>query len=83
MLRLGKFFHIYVDNLILGLLNLWRVVRRLFFSEETLLKLLISKAVTAVVMSVTKRAFPFHLSVFCWAMFTLTGTASPKMWNLV
>ena len=24
-----------------------------------------------------------HLSVFRWAMFTLTGTASPKMWNLV
>ena len=76
-------FFTEVDNLIPGLLNLWRVVRRLFFSDETLLKLLISKAVTVVVMSVTKFAFLFYLSVFRWAMFTLTGTASPKMWNLV
>ena len=82
MLRLGMFFT-NVDNLIPGLLNLWRAVRRFLFSEETLLKLLISKAVIVVVMSVTKCAFLFHLSVFCWAMFTLIGTASPKMWNLV
>ena len=82
MLRLGMFFTNF-DNLIPSLLNFWRAVRRLLFSEETLLKLLISKAVTAVVMSVTICAFLFHLSVFCWAMFTLTGTASPKMWNLV
>ena len=82
MLRLGMFFTNF-DNLIPSLLNLWRAVRRLLFSEETLLKLLISKAVTVVVMSVTRCAFLFHLSVFRWAMFTLTGTASPKMWNLV
>ena len=54
MFRLGMFFTNF-DNLIPGLLNLWRAVRRLLFSEETLLKLLISKAVTVVVMSVTKK----------------------------
>ena len=77
------FFFTNVDNFIPSLLNLWRVVRRLLFSEETLLKLLISKPVTVVVMSVTKRAFLFNLSVFRWAMFTLTGTAIRKMQNLV
>ena len=69
-----------------GLQNLWRAVRRFLLSEETLPRLLISKAVTVVlicVMSVTKCAYLFDLSVFRWAMFTSSGTVSSNMWNLL
>ena len=79
-------FFTNVDNLIPGLQNLWRAVRRFLLSEETLPRLLISKAVTVVVMcvmSVTKCAYLFDLSVFLWVMFTSRGTVSSKMWNLL
>ena len=85
MLRLEMFFT-NVDNLMPGLQNLWRAVRRFLLSEETLPRLLISKAVTVVVMcvmSVTKCAYLFDLSVFRWVMFTSRGTVSSKMWNLL
>ena len=68
MLRLEMFFT-NVDNLMPGLQNLWRAVRRFLLSEETLPRLLISKAVTVVLMcviSVTKCAYLFDLSVFLW-----------------
>ena len=79
-------FFTNVDNLMPGLQNLWRAVRRFLLSEETLPRLLISKAVTVVlmcVMSVTKCAYLFDLSVFRWAMFTSSGTVSSNMWNLL
>ena len=60
-------FFTNVDNLMPGLQNLWRAVRRFLLSEETLPRLLISKAVTVVlicVMSVTKCAYLFDLSAF-------------------
>ena len=85
MLRLEMFFT-NIDSLMPGLQNLWREVRRFLFSEETLPRLLISKAVTVVlicVMSVTKCAYLFDLSVFRWAMFTSSGTVSSNMWNLL
>merc|ERR1719336_2390227 len=85
MLRLEMFFT-NVDNLMPGLQNLWRAVRRFLLSGETLPRLLISKAVTVVlmcVMSVTKCAYLFDLSVFRWAMFTSSGTVSSNMWNLL
>ena len=78
MLRLEMFFT-NIDSLMPGLQNLWRAVRRFLLSEETLPRLLISKAVTVVlmcVMSVTKCAYLFDLSVFRWAMFTSSGTVS-------
>ena len=70
-------FFTNVDNLMPGLQNLWRAVRRFLLSEETLPRLLISKAVTVVVMcvmSVTKCAYLFDLSEFRWVMFTSRGT---------
>ena len=85
MLRLEMFFT-NIDSLMPGLQNLWREVRRFLFSEETLPRLLISKAVTVVlicVMSVTKCAYLFDLSVFRWAMFTSSGTLSSNMWKIL
>ena len=76
MLRLEMFFT-NIDSLMPGLQNLWRAVRRYLLSEETLPRLLISKAVTVVLMcviSVTKCAYLFDLSVFLWVMFTSRGT---------
>ena len=59
----SRCFFTNIDSLMPGLQNLWRAVRRFLLSEETLPRLLISKAVTVVLMcviSVTKCAYLFE-----------------------
>ena len=75
-----------IESLMPGLQNLWSAVRRFLLSEETFPRLLISNAVTVVVMcviSVEKCAYLFDLSMFRWDIFTSRGTVSSKMWNLL
>ena len=75
-----------IESLMPALQNLWSVFRRFLFSEETLPRLLISNAVTVVVIcviSVEKCAYLFDLSKFLWDMFTSRGTVSSNMWNLL
>ena len=60
-------FLMKVESLMPDLQNLWSEVKRFLLSEETLPVLLISKAVTVVlmcVMSVAKCAYLLDLSVF-------------------
>ena len=75
-----------VASLMHGLQNLWSEVKLFLLSEETLPVLLISKAVTVVlmcVMSVAKCAYFFYLSIFRCEMFISRGTVSSNMLNLL
>ena len=79
-------FLMKVESLMPDLQNLWSEVRRFLLSEETLPVLLISKAVTVVlmcVMSVAKCAYLLDLSMFRCEMFTSRGTVSSNMSNLL
>ena len=79
-------FLIKVESLMPDLQNLWSEVKRFLLSEETLPVLLISKAVTVVlmcVMSVAKCAYLLDLSMFRCEMFTSRGTVSSNMSNLL
>ena len=79
-------FLMNVESLMPGVQNLWSEVRFFLLSAETLPVLLISKAVTVVlmcVMSVEKCAYLFVLSMFRCEMFTSRGTVSSNMWNLL
>ena len=72
MLRLEMFL-INVESLMPDLQNLWSEFKLFLLSEETLPVLLISKAVTVVLMcviSVAKCAYLFVLSVLRCEMFT-------------
>ena len=85
MLRLEMFL-MNVESLMPGVQNLWSEVKLFLLSAETLPVLLISNAVTVVlmcVMSVEKCAYLFVLSMFRCEMFTSRGTVSSKMWNLL
>ena len=85
MLRLEMFL-INVESLMPDLQNLWSEFKLFLLSEETLPVLLISKAVTVVLMcviSVAKCAYLFDLSVFRCEMFTSRGTVSSNMLNLL
>ena len=65
MLR-QEMFLTNIESLMPGLQNLWSAVRRFLLSEETFPRLLISNAVTVVVMSVivvAKCAYLFDLLV--------------------
>ena len=71
-----------IESLMPALQNLWSVFRRFLFSEETLPRLLISNAVTVVVIcviSVEKCAYLFDLSKFLCDMFMSRGTVSSNM----
>ena len=62
-----------IESLMPGLQNMWSAVRRFLLSEETFPRLLISNAVTVVVMCVIyveKCAYLFDLSMFPWDIFT-------------
>ena len=79
-------FLMNVESLMPGVQNLWSEVRFFLLSAETLPVLLISKAVTVVlmcVMSLEKCAYLFVLSMFRCEMFTSRGTVSSNMWNLL
>ena len=79
-------FLMNVESLMPGLQNLWSEVKLFLLSEETLPVLLISKAVTVVLMcviSVAKCAYLFDLSMFRCEMFTSRGTVSSNMLNLL
>ena len=81
MLR-QEMFLTNIESLMPGLQNLWSAVRRFLFSAETFPRLLISNAVTFVVMcviSVEKCAYLFDLSKFLCDMFTSRGTVSSNM----
>ena len=75
-----------VESLMPDLQNLWSEFKLFLLSEETLPVLLISKAVTVVLMcviSVAKCAYLFDLSVLRCEMFTSRGTVSSNMLNLL
>ena len=79
-------FLMNVESLMPGLQNLWSEVTLFLLSEETLPVLLISKAVTVVLMcviSVAKCAYLFDLSMFRCETFTSRGTVSSNMLNLL
>lgn len=70
-------FLMNVESLMPGVQNLWSEVKLFLLSDETLPVLLISNAVTVVlmcVMSVEKCAYLFVLSMFRCEMFTSRGT---------
>ena len=85
MLRLDMFF-IKVLCLVPGLQNLCSVDKRFLFSDVICPRLLISKAVTVVLiflMSVRKCAYLLDFSKCLVSMFLSSGQVSSKIWNLL